>query len=265
MNNSLIKKYLKLLILSFLLILFVSTTLINNTLLNEKYHLNKMNKNYYNKLNEEIYESIKLETMSSGFDEKIINNFYSTKDIKNDVLEYMNYIFDKSNEKLDLSNIKNNTVNSVNKYIKDNNITEFDDVSINAYVNAVVDIYNEKITVMNIPKILKNRISKLHKILFIFDIILLLVIAIFMLLNRKNIFEYIFIPVNTLSIIYIFTSIMINLKIDIKHLLVITYSISDYIRLILNNISNTLLITGIVLLILSIFFNMLYELKIVKK
>ena len=265
MNNSLIKKYLKLLILSFLLILFVSTTLINNTLLNEKYHLNKMNKNYYNKLNEEIYESIKLETMSSGFDEKIINNFYSTKDIKNDVLEYMNYIFDKSNEELDLSNIKNNTVNSVNKYIKDNNITEFDDVSINAYVNAVVDIYKEKITVMNIPKILKNRISKLHKILFIFDIILLLVIAIFMLLNRKNIFEYIFIPVNTLSIIYIFTSIMINLKIDIKHLLVITYSISDYIRLILNNISNSLLITGIILLILSIFFNILYELKIVKK
>ena len=265
MNNSLIKKYLKLLILSFLLILFVSTTLINNTLLNEKYHLNKMNKNYYNKLNEEIYESIKLETMSSGFDEKIINNFYSTKDIKNDVLEYMNYIFDKSNEELDLSNIKNNTVNSVNKYIKDNNITEFDDVSINAYVNAVVDIYKEKITVMNIPKILKNKISKLHKILFIFDIVLLLVIAIFILLNRKNIFEYIFIPVNTLSIIYIFTSIMINLKIDIKHLLVITYSISDYIRLILNNISNSLLITGIILLILSIFFNILYELKIVKK
>ena len=253
--------YMKLFIFSVIVLLLITTILINNTLLNEKYHINKMNNNYYNDLYNEIYESIKLNTMASGFDERIIKTYYTKEDIKNDVLEYMDYIFNKSNKNIDLSNIETKVEDNVKNYISENKIKNFDESSINAYVNAVVDIYKEKITIMNIPKLLRNKLSKIHKIINIFDIVLLMIISLLLIFNRKKIKDYVYISINMISMIYIFTSIMIIIKIDIKHLLVITYSISNYIRLLLTNITNSLLLIGIISLLLSNIINILFNVK----
>ncbi|MBE6161648.1 MAG: hypothetical protein E7158_05485 [Firmicutes bacterium] len=256
--------YIKVFIVSSLFFILITTLLINNTLLNKNYHIKKMNINYYDDLYIEIYESIKLNTMSSGFDETIIKTYYTKDDIKSNVLEYMDYIFEDSNN-ISLLSIEIKIKESVKKYIRENEIKNFDEASINAYVNAVLDIYKEKITVMNIPKIIKNKISKINKIINILDITLFVVIVLLLVFNRKKIKDYIFISINMTSMIYVFTSIMIMIKIDIKHLLVITYSVSNYIRYLLATITNFLLICGIVLMLLSVVLNVLLNInKVVK-
>lgn len=261
MNNKLklISYYFKLFVLSLLMFLLITISIINNTYLNEKYHLNKMDSKYYNKLSQEIHDSIKLNTMASNFDEEIIDDFYTTSDIKEDVKEYMDYIFNKSNNKLDLTNVEAKVTARVNKYLNDNNITDSEGIS--TYIKTVLDIYEEKITVMHITDLLRNRLVKIHKMFNILIIVLLLVIILFMIIIRKNIKLYLFIPLNVTSILFIIISILLFKNIDITHLMVITYSISEYVRILLNSTIRFLILFGSITLLISIIINLILVLK----
>ena len=267
MNNKLklILYYLKLFLFSSLILLFTLLLMINTTILTENYHLKKMDKIYYDKLNEEIFESIKLNTMASQFDENIIHDYYDKKDLKQNVTEYMDYLFDKSDKKMNLANVENKIRNIVDNYLKENNINDVDDTSINSYVDTVLKIYEEKITVMDFTKILKNRVVKLHKIINIILIALLLLIILFIILVRKNIKLYIFVPLYMIGMLFVLLSIIITKSIDITYLTLFTYSISEYIRYILNNITNLLLILGITTISLSLIINILLIIKNEKK
>ena len=51
-----------------------------------------MDKMYYDKLNDEIFESIKIKTMASQFDENIIHDYYDKRDIKV-IWAFCSYLF----------------------------------------------------------------------------------------------------------------------------------------------------------------------------
>ena len=263
MNNKLklIFYYIKLFIFSILVFMFSILFILNNTVLTEKYHLNKMNDKYYEKLDEEIYESIKINTMAAQFDESIIHKYYTKQDIKEHVIKYMDYLFNKSDKKLDLSNIETKIRNAVNEYLKENDIDDTDEKSINKYVKTVLKIYEEKITVMNFTKLLRNSVVKLHNLINIILIVLLAIIIIFMLLVRKNIKLYLFVPLYVLGMLFILISIMLQSSIDITYLTLITYSISDYIRLILSDIIKLLFMSGTLSICIGIVLNVILVLK----
>ena len=264
MNNKLklVLYYVKLFIFSIIVFIFVSLLLVNNTVLTEKYHLNKMDDMYYEKLNDEIYESIRLKTMAAQFDESVIHKYYSKDDIKQDVKEHMDYLFNESDKKMDLTNVESKIRSTVDNYIKENNITDVNKSNIDKYVKTVLKIYKEKITVMNFTNILRNRVVKLHKIINIALVVLFIIIVLFMILVRKNLKLYLFVPLYVLGMLFILVSVMLQKNIDITYLTLITYSISDYIRLILSDIIKLLFMTGIISICIGLVLNVLLVFKL---
>ena len=165
-------------ILLFSIILLVITKLT----FNKKTVIKKMAKtDYYETVSNETLDTMKYISRKSGFSDRVLNDIFVIEDVKRDINEYVDDIFNNKQVNIDISSLKENIETNLDKYIEEKELEVTPDKK-KEYVNKIVYTYKNEIRLMkeynDSAKDIKNisRITTVLLILFIVDLIVLMII-----------------------------------------------------------------------------------------
>ena len=255
--------------LIFIILSIMLFNIINDKILNKNYILSKMEETeFYLQVSREIKNGFENYIYQSGLPEDTIENIVSDEMIKKDVNGIVDYIYEGKEISLSSEDVKNNLDVKIQNYVTTqnlklneqgkNNITEFEKIIVNEYINNVKiseTFYNMCHSMIN--KV-NEQISKIKNLPFI---ALIVVIILMILINIKELLNVI----NFGGISLLSTGILIKLginlimkKVEFDNLVIITNSLSNLIvSIIKENIykildfSNIYIICGIVAIIIS--------------
>lgn len=255
--------------LIFIILSIMLFNIINDKILNKNYILSKMEETeFYLQVSREIKNGFENYIYQSGLPEDTIENIVSDEMIKKDVNGIVDYIYEGKEISLSSEDVKNNLDVKIQNYVTTqnlklneqgkNNITEFEKIIVNEYINNVKiseTFYNMCHSMIN--KV-NEQISKIENVPFI---ALIVVIILMILINIKELLNVI----NFGGISLLSTGILIKLginlimkKVEFDNLVIITNSLSNLIvSIIKENIykildfSNIYIICGIVAIIIS--------------
>lgn len=256
-------------VLIFIILSIMLFNIINDKILNKNYILSKMEETeFYLQVSREIKNGFENYIYQSGLPEDTIENIVSDEMIKKDVNGIVDYIYEGKEISLSSEDVKNNLDVKIQNYVTTqnlklneqgkNNITEFEKIIVNEYINNVKiseTFYNMCHSMIN--KV-NEQISKIENVPFI---ALIVVIILMILINIKELLNVI----NFGGISLLSTGILIKLginlimkKVEFDNLVIITNSLSNLIvSIIKENIykildfSNIYIICGIVAIIIS--------------
>lgn len=255
--------------LIFIILSIMLFNIINDKILNKNYILSKMEETeFYLQVSREIKNGFENYIYQSGLPEDTIENIVSDEMIKKDVNGIVDYIYEGKEISLSSEDVKSNLDVKIQNYVTTqnlklneqgkNNITEFEKIIVNEYINNVKiseTFYNMCHSMIN--KV-NEQISKIKNLPFI---ALIVVIILMILINIKELLNVI----NFGGISLLSTGILIKLginlimkKVEFDNLVIITNSLSNLIvSIIKENIykildfSNIYIICGIVAIIIS--------------
>lgn len=256
-------------VLIFIILSIMLFNIINDKILNKNYILSKMEETeFYLQVSREIKNGFENYIYQSGLPEDTIENIVSDEMIKKDVNGIVDYIYEGKEISLSSEDVKSNLDVKIQNYVTTqnlklneqgkNNITEFEKIIVNEYINNVKiseTFYNMCHSMIN--KV-NEQISKIENLPFI---ALIVVIILMILINIKELLNVI----NFGGISLLSTGILIKLginlimkKVEFDNLVIITNSLSNLIvSIIKENIykildfSNIYIICGIVAIIIS--------------
>ena len=255
--------------LIFIILSIMLFNIINDKILNKNYILSKMEETeFYLQVSREIKNGFENYIYQSVLPEDTIENIVSDEMIKKDVNGIVDYIYEGKEISLSSEDVKSNLDVKIQNYVTTqnlklneqgkNNITEFEKIIVNEYINNVKiseTFYNMCHSMIN--KV-NEQISKIKNLPFI---ALIVVIILMILINIKELLNVI----NFGGISLLSTGILIKLginlimkKVEFDNLVIITNSLSNLIvSIIKENIykildfSNIYIICGIVAIIIS--------------
>ena len=212
-----------------------------------------MNKtNYYEKL----YDDIKLEmsyyTNQSGFQDDILNDTFTKKEVKKDVITYINNIYKNKKTTIDTSKFKKRLNNKIDDFLEVENFTIVDHTEIDTFVNEMAKIYQNKIIINKHLESIAFKFLNLTKYINIIRPILLITFIALFIINIK------FIRNKNLSVILytnvfliLSTLIYIKSRVRINHIFIYNELISELAITIIHNLILTSIITMIIYFIIA--------------
>lgn len=225
-------------ILSFILMILLSFLIIFVVFeisLSKKNILNILNGvNYYTLAQKNIFTKIDDEIVNSEISESY-KEYFSIEVIKKDINNILNEEYDISHYN-DLDKI-------INEYSNDEKINQ-------KYTTIVDTIYKKNIFPINEYKLISKLKLNTEQVLFVSIILILLIVFIgsAILIFNKNIYFYKVIILST-SILLLIPSILVRMLNIFKHFIYSNTYYTKFILGIINNITNSLFIIGIILLI----------------
>ncbi|MBQ3414387.1 MAG: hypothetical protein IJH39_03390 [Clostridia bacterium] len=252
-------------IIAFLLIIgfvitYISLT-ITNTIFSEDYILKKIDKaNYYQKIYETINENFTNYTMQSGLEEYVVQDIITIEKIKTDTKLILDNFYRGTNNIIETETIKSQIDKNIEKYLEENNlniqdkssISKFEDLIIEQYKNNISEYGNQR---TNIYTKMINAKNLVNKITGIGIIIIVISIFIFFILCKRN-YNFIIsisgMASACLGIVFFIIKALININIDINNFYLLNDSISEVLKLILQETVGSLNIQGIILFALGI-------------
>ena len=226
--------------LIFIILSIMLFNIINDKILNKNYILSKMEETeFYLQVSREIKNGFENYIYQSGLPEDTIENIVSDEMIKKDVNGIVDYIYEGKEISLSSEDVKSNLDVKIQNYVTTqnlklneqgkNNITEFEKIIVNEYINNVKiseTFYNMCHSMIN--KV-NEQISKIKNLPFI---ALIVVIILMILINIKELLNVI----NFGGISLLSTGILIKLginlimkKVEFDNLVIITNSLSNLI------------------------------------
>ncbi len=249
-------------VLAILLVCYVLLSVIRTTIFNETYVRKMFDENNYYKL---IYNKIldNMEIYLEKFDvpKDILDNIYTENEVKNDIDNMIGSIFENEKFKYDEQIIENRIKGNINKYIDEYNVKLN---NIEKFVNEIVSIYKKGINVFNV---IENFIDIFQKVGGLLGIIttLLLVMSVILFIS------IILIKVKCIGFTSLLTGIMLYILkfglfkvININKLNIITNELTKVVKDILEKINSLLTTYTIVFLILGIIFVLIEILIIIR-
>ena len=264
------KKILSYILIFILIILFISTIILNVlkfTILSPDYIIHSLEKNdYYTKVDNNIKESFKNQILSSGLEEDVLNDLYSFYQVKQDINGLINSMYNNAEYKLSTDTIRTNLQNKIDAILNENNRTlnSEEKDSVDRFINSICNAYETEIEYSSTAvSTITHTLSKVIKILNIIDIILVVAViicAIIIVTMRKSINVF-----RAFSIVFIATGILlftiyyfVNTNIAINNILIVSELFSEMIGYFINLIINIFMIIGIINVIIGILFAILY-------
>lgn len=253
-------------VLSICLIVLI---ILSNTILKKQYVLDLLEKSkYYENTYNNIKNDFENYIIQSGIDESRLEDLCSIEQVKNDVNDMVSTIYDGQDIKLDTQIISNKINNIIYEILQENNripskeekeaIEIFEKNMSRAYEKNIVFDKNNVLEIQNIIKKIEIFVERAVKILLASCLI---VVVLIILINRKLI-EIIKI-IGTSVIATGIVSILIKLLIQnrIKNILILNKAFSNSLIMLMNNIINTILITGIIAVIIGCILVILCNIK----
>ena len=265
-------------IIAFLLVIIIFIVLgkniLSNKLLNKNYMLNKMEEmQVYLQISRDVQSGFENYIYQSGLPEDTIKDLYTDEMIRNDTNSILEYIYDGTEIKISDDIVRANLEQKIVSYVEGQNlklndqgrknISDFEDLIVNEYkTNVNIDEYNSSLQVF---PIIHNVVQKLQdinqKIWHLPIIALLIVLFVFILINRKNLLIAIqYLSISSLSI-GVILKIALNLVLksfDIDNIVLFSTAMTNLVINIIKEIlyslldnSNIFVICGIVGIIVT--------------
>ena len=265
-------------IFAFLLVIItfivLGKNILSNKLLNKNYMLNKMEEmQVYLQISRDVQSGFENYIYQSGLPEDTINNLYTDEMIKNDTNSILEYIYDGTEIKISDDIVRANLEQKIVSYVEGQNlklndqgrknISDFEDLIVNEYkTNVNIDEYNSSLQVF---PIIHNVVQKLQdinqKIWHLPIIALLILLFVFILINRKNLLiaiQYLSISSLSIGVILKLTVNLVFKNFDIDNIVLFSTAMTNLVINIIKEIlyslldnSNIFVICGIVGIIVS--------------
>ena len=253
------------LLITILIVIITLLSILKLTIFNKKFIINKLeNNNYYDLVYKDTKNTINLYIISSGLPNNVIENIFSFNDIKTNINNYIDYIYDNKEYENNKLLVKERLNECINKYLKDHNLMIENENDINNLINEIINIYDNE---TSFYKKFNNYIYLLKKINIIITISLIVSIIILttlFIVIKSNISYILSSCFMSSGLVLLFIKFVIYDKIKYESILIITETFSTIINKVLIDISNYLIRFGIIYIILSIIM-MYIEVKRSKK
>ena len=252
---------------SVLMFIFAFLLIIRVTVYNKNYVLKKLDQvNYYEKVYSEISKDMKNNMLSSGLDEVVLDSLFTENDVIKDTKNLIGSIYSGSKFEIDTDFLKDRLDKNIKDYLSKNNIEVTDQKALDKFVSNIVSIYKKEIGLYGYFENYTKKFVKIGKfidagiVITIFLIIILMAVLRFVL-HRK----YLGVVLLSSGMMLLYFKFYIYEQIDMKNILIISDSFSKFIKQLLLDINNYILISSIVLLFMGIFFNVICAFKKVKR
>lgn len=241
-------------ILSFLLMLSIMATAIiayASKMIERDYILAKFEEtDIYSQILEEAKSELKNYIYQSGMDESIIDSVCTKKKVKSDIISIVDSLYDNSEIEINTDEIEVKLNEEIDKIIDSQNrkISVEEQENIESFKKSILEGYKDTVgfyqtkddTIQKyLPKVTEN-IDKFKTLAINITMVLMLALLV---INIKVIFDglnYIFISYFSSGILLILTNHLINTKISINELLILTDALSSAIATIVSEFMNSL-------------------------
>lgn len=254
MKIKLVLKYIVEFILSITLFSFVFLLILKATVFNESYFINQLKENnYYQLLSERIRENMSYYIIQSGLEEEVLDNIFSIKDVEENVNIVVASLYNGNGIILKTNTVRENLENNIDAYLLNNKKEVSDRDSLDAFVDTMMSVYEESITLHNGFDYVAGPFYKISKVLPIFLVVSFVAIVLetlwlVYLLQCKRIA----VPLMTSGILLLLSNILVKTSIDIKNIVFYNEEVATIIKEMSFGVLNWMTNAGILLFVLGI-------------
>ena len=253
-------------ILSILIFCLVSLILLKTTLYNPSYVKKQfINNNYYTNLSKSINEEMSNYIIQSGLTEDVIKNIYTEEILKETIENIIESTYKGKKVIIDTKKIENNLKANINDYLEKNNIEVKDQESLDKFIEQILNVYKDEVSLSNSIKYAEKIISKTKHLVTFGSILCIILIILTIIIIKKITKEKILtIPLFTTSLLFLFSILYINNSIIIDNIYIWDDNVSNLLHSIIYNIINKIKLYGIILFIIGC-LDIIINKKIIKK
>ena len=253
---SLAIRYILIIFLVIIILAFTFLKIATSTILNKGYVLTKLEETgYYNGIYQEVEKDFRNYIDQSGLEEQVMDNVITEDKVKNDVNIMVNNIYDGKNEEIDVTEIKTNLNNNIEKYVSEQPGISANDTAVETFINKICEQYKTTMVHTEYEQQINNVYMKIIKYTNVVNkalLIAMLVLAVIIFaICHKRIFKGISsagISILSSGILIIATNIFINLKVKIDSITVLNNSVSNSLRTIIRDIMGIISNSGYIIL-----------------
>lgn len=206
------------------------------------------NKIGYDKIEEKIKTNINHYIISSGLEEDSLDSIFTKEDIKRDINITIKNLYQKEKKTITTDEIETKIKDAILNYANKFNRNISNEQEMNSLVKGIKNIYLEEVSLYGVLDNIDSIRIIAPYITPCILIIILLILNILAILIKLLKFPYIETSFVATGIILLLMIYMINTKIDIKNLLIITKEFSNILIKTWQNISNSWIILSIILI-----------------
>ena len=242
------------LLTTLLIIIFSLLFVLKITVFNRKYIISVLEKNnYYELVYKETKKTISSYIISSGLSNSVVENIFTKKDIKDNVNNYIDYLYFNNNYKSNSENVKTRLVDNINIYLIEHNLTIENKKQLDDLIDKIINIYDNESIFYNKFNNYVSLFKKLNKIVLLLIIISLLLLVIIIIISKTIISDFFSSSLLSSGLILFFIKFILYDRINYRNILIITEYFSKIITSIFINISRLIIYISFVYILLSVF------------
>lgn len=235
-----------------LLVVFVLTLILKNTLFNKTYVKKVLtNNDYYESVSDEILVNMQNYMMSSGLPESILDDIFTKNDVKKSIDAYIDSYYSNEKHELDISDIKDKLKTNIDEYLNSHNVVANEGI-VSEFIDDMSDIYKKEIEHYNILNIFRSKFNKVNKITKIVMYINFILFIITLIILVKLKFEYTISIIGASGLVLLFIETLISEKINIDSINVISSNFSHIASVLYDNIIHLITISSVTLIFMEI-------------
>lgn len=220
--------------------------------------------NYYNRIYDLITKSCEDDTMQSGFNDSILQNVISNKDVEEDINRVIDTLYDNLDLNIDTSKQRSALNENIEQFITSNGY-QVDDktrADINVYEDTIEDIYAKAISYskkdVNSIATQLQKLKKISKIIIAIMFVLITIVAIIIFkINKPSIG----VGMMAAGAVFIFIKLYSSASIVVDNILILNRPFSDLVSAVINQVLQRMFIIGIVLFVVGIIWAIIFEIR----
>lgn len=211
--------------------------------------------NYFESVAEETMSEMKLDIISSGLPSSILDNIFTSNDIKEEINKSLTATYNKQDYEINTQGIEENLTKNIEGYLAENNIVITDEEALKTFVEETTNTYKSGINLYGYSKYIKSVIKKIKDPIMwlMLGLIISEILLIFLIIRfaKEKYFGTIFF---SSAMLLFLTNIYLTSHLDINHLFLFSNSFSSVLKALINNVLNHFLISEIILVIIAIIY-----------
>ena len=257
---SLAIRYILIIFLVIIILAFTFLKIATSTILNKGYVLTKLEETgYYNGIYQEVEKDFRNYIDQSGLEEQVMDNVITEDKVKNDVNIMVNNIYDGKNEEIDVTEIKTNLNNNIEKYVAEQPGISANNEAVETFINKICEQYKTTMTHTDYEQQINNVYMKIIKYSDILNKALLIAILVLAVIIFAICHERIFKGISSVGIsllssgiALVIVNIFVNMKIKIDSITILNSSVSNSLRVIIKDIMSVISNSGYIILAVGI-------------
>ena len=251
---SLVLRYILIFFLVVIILAFAFLNIATSTILNKNYILTKLEETgYYSGIYQEVEKDFRNYIDQSGLE--VMDNVITEDKVKEDVNIMISNIYEGRDEKIDVTEIRTNLNNNIEKYIANQQGLKVDNSAVETYIDKICEQYKTTMTHTDYEQKINNVYMKILKYADIVNkalliAMLVLVIVIFSICHERIFKGFSSIGISILSsgVLFVLTNLFIKMKIKIDTITILNSAFSSSLRSILKDVIGTILNYGFIML-----------------